>query len=187
MRVALVGGTFDPPHNSHLELARISLSTNEIDQVWFLPCWKHAFGKDPSSFEHRTNMLNAMIEGSSIEKVTVCVDEKEVQSTYSIEIISYIVNKYNDIDFTLVLGTDNYWKLTDWKNFNEIRKLVGVMWIARSGEQDLPQSENVIGSITSEVSSTLVRKLFKENGDVTNFIQDGVIEYIKKNNIYKGE
>ena len=188
MKIALVSGTFDPPHLGYLLMARMSLWTEKIDNVWFLPCWNHAFEKKPSSFEHRTNMLHAMINDClpiDMERFSVCAEEKKIESTYSIEIINHLVNKYPEHSFTLVLGSDNYWKLLNWKNFSEVRNMINVLWVSRNGQPNLPYGETVIGYTNTDISSTQIRKLFKSNNDVSHLVSKSVIEYAKKHGLYK--
>ncbi len=38
-------GSFDPPHICHVFIAQYVLATTDVEQVWFLPCYQHAFGK----------------------------------------------------------------------------------------------------------------------------------------------
>jgi nicotinate-nucleotide adenylyltransferase len=188
MKITIIPGTFDPPHICHLAMGHMALWSSEADNVWFLPCWQHAFGKNPSSFEHRVNMLQLMIKGSSMysSRMGVCEDEKEIQSTYSIDILTHIVNKYPDHEFSLVMGSDNYFKVADWKNFEGIRKLVKVLWVARQGEANMPPSEKLIGYNNQAFSSTDARKMIAtKDPKVYEFVNKGVIEYAENNNLYK--
>ena len=56
-RVAVYGGSFDPPHLGHVLSVAWALSAAEIDAVWIIPTWKHAFNKEHcASFEERMSM-----------------------------------------------------------------------------------------------------------------------------------
>ena len=53
-RVAIYGGSFDPPHLGHVLSVAWTLSATELDAVWVIPTWKHAFDKEHgASFEER--------------------------------------------------------------------------------------------------------------------------------------
>ena len=55
-KVALFGGSFNPPHVCHVLAATWVLSVRPVDEVWFMPVGQHAFGKQLESFEHRRSM-----------------------------------------------------------------------------------------------------------------------------------
>lgn len=55
-RVALFGGSFNPPHVAHQLVALYALETQPIDELWFLPVWDHVFGKQLASYADRVAM-----------------------------------------------------------------------------------------------------------------------------------
>src|SRR5512146_215517 len=59
MRVALFGGSFNPPHVGHQLLALYVLETEPVDELWLVPCWRHPFEKELAPFEHRLRMTEA--------------------------------------------------------------------------------------------------------------------------------
>jgi len=56
MRVAIYGGSFNPPHVAHQLAALYVLETQPVDELWFVPCFKHPFEKALESFEDRLEM-----------------------------------------------------------------------------------------------------------------------------------
>ena len=56
MRVAIFGGSFNPPHVGHQLVALYVLETAAADELWFVPCWRHTFGKALEAFEDRLRM-----------------------------------------------------------------------------------------------------------------------------------
>jgi hypothetical protein len=54
--VALLGGSFNPPHVGHLLLAQYVLATAPVDELWLLPTFRHAFGKDLAPYDDRLAM-----------------------------------------------------------------------------------------------------------------------------------
>ena len=177
-KVGLFGGTFDPPHMGHLKVALAVLKSGRVDQVWFLPCWKHAFSKEPTAFEHRVNMCR-LVTGDNL-KLYTCPDEGKVKSTYSIEILEYIKNKYPGKDFKLVVGADNYEKITQWKNYDEVVKLAELIWVDRPGF-DKPKNTVKCGSA---LSSSHIRKMFSLDMNVKGYVDDEVTQYIRKYRLY---
>src|SRR5215471_17281186 len=58
--VALLGGSFNPPHVGHLIAAQYVKATQPIDQVWLMPSFRHPFGKPLAPFEDRVRMCEVM-------------------------------------------------------------------------------------------------------------------------------
>ena len=56
MHVALIGGSFNPPHVGHLLAAHFVRATEPVDEVWLVPADEHPFGKPLAPFEHRLRM-----------------------------------------------------------------------------------------------------------------------------------
>ena len=178
-KIGLVAGTFDPPHLGHLDVAQAALYSGEIDTVWFLPCWIHGFGKKPVDFVHRVNMCQLMIQNK--DKIFVCADEGGIKSTSSVEILRFLKNNNKNKDFRLVLGTDNYWTMDLWNDEAEVMKLAKPIWIERPGESRIPEKAYPLYNTTS---STEVRKLISENGDIHSLVHPKVIKYIDQENLY---
>ena len=64
MRIALFGGSFNPIHNRHIELAEKVLKDNLADQVWIVPCGNHAFNKSLAPAKDRIEMINLSLKGN---------------------------------------------------------------------------------------------------------------------------
>jgi nicotinate-nucleotide adenylyltransferase len=55
-RIALFGGSFNPPHVAHQLVALYVLETQPIDELWIVPVYTHALGKQLADYEHRVAM-----------------------------------------------------------------------------------------------------------------------------------
>ena len=156
MKVGLFGGTFDPPHNGHLTVARRVLDSGFVDQVWFLPCWKHAFGKDPSPYTTRVEMCKILVKHE--DHMFVSMMEGEVKSTYSVEILTAFKNNFPHTSFRLILGSDNYWKMDEWKEKDKVLELTPPIWVRRPGSKEIPEPFIYCDSFES---STEIRRMFQ--------------------------
>ena len=56
MIYGVLGGTFDPPHMGHQQMIKMALESSLIDEILVIPCFKHAFAKDPAPFKNRVAM-----------------------------------------------------------------------------------------------------------------------------------
>ncbi len=65
MQVALLGGSFNPPHVGHLLAAHYVRASQPVDEVWLMPSFHHPFGKQLTSFEHRLAMCELLCADTS--------------------------------------------------------------------------------------------------------------------------
>ena len=182
-RIGLLGGTFNPPHLGHLAMATAALQEQVVDRVWLLPCWKHAFGKEPIPFDHRAEMCRWMVR--DFPDIFVCTAEQEIKADCSVKILRYIARQYPNKTFNLILGTDNYEKMDLWNDKEEVVSLAPPIWVARPGTKI---DEETI-SCNYNVSSTAIRELLKTpQGQFTiainRMMSSEVYGYILKHNLY---
>src|SRR5512142_3080150 len=74
--IALLGGSFNPPHVAHLMAAYWALATQGVAEVWLLPSYRHPFGKALAPFEDRVRMCE--LAASALRGVHVCTAEAEL-------------------------------------------------------------------------------------------------------------
>lgn len=182
MRIGLFGGAFDPPHIGHLWVARTALWSMEVDKVWLLPCWKHAFNKEMVGFIDRVKMCRILVKDE--EHITVCTAEGEIESTRSIDIIRFILKNNLDNTFRFILGTDNYWKMKEWEAGMGAVALVPPLWVERPGVSRIPEKSY---SLHKDVSSTEIRSKLARRRDCTELLHPGIIDYINKKKLYVNE
>ncbi len=118
MKVALLGGSFNPPHVGHLLAAHYVRATQGVDEVWLMPAYQHPFGKALESFEHRVRMCEAMCRDTSgwLKASPVEREVSEQGGTgYTVETLTYLVEKHPRIAFSLILGSDILKDLPNWK------------------------------------------------------------------------
>lgn len=147
--IALFGGSFNPPHRGHYEMARRVARRKTIDEVWVLPTYRHPFGKKMTPFEERLNLCRKMFKG--LKKVEVKDREKKLGGkSYTIRLIRHLLSKHPSWTFYWVMGADTYRQRHLWKDFEEIRKKVGFIVFPRGPRSPIP-----------DVSSTELRKIRK--------------------------
>jgi nicotinate-nucleotide adenylyltransferase len=186
MKVALFGGSFNPVHNGHLEIANELLTEQVVDQVWFVPCGNHAFGKELAPAEDRLNMLNLATKRNPKLKV-IDLEIKSREKSFSAKTIKSLRRKFN-YNFYFVIGADNLRDLKKWYDFEYLREKVQFILIKRP-KYVLPRQIEIkvlkIISLGLIESSTEIRSLVKKNKDFLKFVPRVVAEYIENGGLYK--
>jgi len=190
MRVAVLGGSFNPPHICHVFISCYVLTTFDIDQVWFVPCYKHAFGKELLSFHHRFTMCCLAVESLRKDLVKVSSIEKERHGTsWTIDTVRYLKADYPGHDFTWIIGSDVLDEMDKWKDFEQIQQLVSFIVIPRAGflhksHDHLYYSDNLNFQLPN-VSSTLVRERVKQKKPITHLVPGKIEDYIRTHRLYE--
>jgi nicotinate-nucleotide adenylyltransferase len=187
MKVGILGGGFNPMHLAHFEMAKQALEV--VDNVWIMPCYSHSYGKEMESSLHRTNMCLLTTKLHPKIKVnTYEIYNKLENGTY--DMLAKLIKDFKDIEFYFILGQDNADSIHKWKNNEEIRKLLPFIVIPRNTQQSeenwYKQSPHIYlkDAKIPNISSTEVRKRVIENQDLEGMIDNFVLDYIKKGNLY---
>lgn len=183
--VILFGGAFDPVHNGHLRMAGAASFLLNADVI-FIPS-KSPRWKNPSvGIDHRLKMLALAIRQNGLSGTTISDYEirSEAEVNYTIDTVRYFVNKYPKKQFYLLIGADQVNQFHQWREPEEIVKLLTVVYIPRP---DIKINEGNVTKYkimslpynhTGEVSSTKIRNL--QSVDTPS----AVLDYIEKNRLY---
>ena len=120
-KIGLFFGTFDPIHNGHLRIAKYITEEKLADKVWLVVTPENPIkaGSKISSFNHRFNMAKIATENYD----NIIPSDLEVnlkKPNYTIDTLEYISNKLKDIEFSLIIGEDNYKIFDTWKDYKKI-------------------------------------------------------------------
>jgi NAD+ synthase len=182
LKIALFGGSFNPVHNGHLQIAE-ELISEGMDEVWFIPCGNHAFGKELIEGEKRVDMIKLTIN----EKMKVLdLEIKSDKKSFSAETIKYLMNKFPNLDFYYIIGADNLDDLDKWHDF-QFLKSINFIVIKRPGfEIKNKHGIKIVQTLNIEnhISSKLIRKNIREDLSIETLIPSQVVDYIKKENLY---
>jgi nicotinate-nucleotide adenylyltransferase len=150
--IALFGGSFNPPHEGHLEIVRRVATDKSIDEVWVLPVWKHPFRKKlPNFLKRLKNCKNHFTNSGPVtskarpratrvmKKIKIKSYEKHPRATgYTIDLLEYLTKKFPHYRFSWVMGSDTYKQRKKWKRFSELKKMVRFIVFPRGSHSPIP-------------------------------------------------
>ncbi len=190
-KIAILGGAFDPVHKAHTSLADAVLKAKLADCVFFVPAKISPFKE--ASFapdSHRLNMLEIALkpfgDSAKIVDFEICKDGK----SYSIDTVKYLKKIYPNTEFFWLIGSDNASKLSCWKDFDELKRLIKFLCFMRpSYPLNMPQGADfqLVDSPAQDISSTRIRSavLRKDSNFLKFALDNDVLAYILKNNLYQ--
>ena len=180
-RVALLGGSFNPPHVGHLIAAGFVRATQPVDEVWLMPAHRHPFGKELAAFEHRVKMCEALCADTS-GWLKVSQAERDVPGEgRTVDTLEHLRRVYPTAAFTLVIGSDILADLPKWKAFDRIQQLAQVLVLNRAGHP----APGAFGPPLVEVSSTEIRSAFARGEEPVGLVPRAVLDYAREHRLYR--
>lgn len=134
-RVAIYGGTFDPVHLGHQQIARSVSQIFAIDQFLFVPARlaPHKAGREVSSGFHRYAMLALATQNDP----RLCVSTYELEGRerqYTVETLDHFRLQMGELaDLFFVMGLDSWSEITTWRDWERLRKLANLIVVTRPG------------------------------------------------------
>lgn len=192
MKIAILGGSFDPPHLGHLILADTVLKELNYDKVIFIPSKipPHKNISGEVSNKDRLNMVKLSIE----EDERFLFDDYELKSegiSYSIKTLNHIYKSYNiDGKIALIIGGDLIKDFHKWKEPEKLSSLANIVAVNRGYNRNLYKENiekyniKIIIAPRIDISSTLIRERIKKNKAFKYFLKDKVYNYIISNKLY---
>ncbi len=182
--IAIIGGTFDPIHNGHLQV--ISEIAKIFQKVIVIPTG-NPWLKDHNpiaSGEQRVAMAQIAVNSLNLgEKVQVSAMEvKRPGPSYAIDTVNELSKIYPDSKFTLVLGSDAASNLSKWHRSDELQKLIQVLVVKRPGVKSSNFAEIEIAA--PDLSSTQIRDKVANSADISEFVIPTVASFIKEHRLY---
>jgi nicotinate-nucleotide adenylyltransferase len=202
MRLGILGGTFDPVHAGHVELACAAASALNLENVLFIPNANppHKKGSKITSYEHRVAMLRMTLE--DCETAELCeVEARKSAPNYTIDTLANLRKLYGeDTEFFLLLGSDEVRGLAEWKEPRKLVNAVEVVVISRAGSTigEIDRLEDFLGEEATrklsaqalcldlpDISSTILRARIGRGQDILEDVHPNVAAYIDQNKLYQ--
>jgi nicotinate-nucleotide adenylyltransferase len=195
--IGILGGTFNPIHNGHIELARLAHEQFCIPTIYVMPSGNPASYKDTSdvvSATHRCNMVSLAIKPFSYMKLSKLeVDRKGY--TYTADTLMELSESFNKIYF--IIGADSLLYLEKWKRPDVICSHCTLL-VANRDDTRLAILEKQKEFLTQQYgadihfinapklpfSSTSIREQIVKHGNISAMVSDNVKNYIYNNNLY---
>lgn len=189
MRIGVFGGSFDPVHVGHAVMATYMSQTGLIDRLWLMvsPLNPLKEGRKITDSSHRVAMTRLV--ANEIDNVECSDFELGLPlPSYTYRTLCALRERYPEDEFVAVIGSDN-WELFDkWKDHDKIISEFGVIVYPRPGyprPAALPANvEWVDNPPEVMISSTFVRGEIEKGKNIRHYVTDGVLKYIKENNLY---
>jgi nicotinate-nucleotide adenylyltransferase len=196
-RVAIFGGTFDPPHLAHLALAHAASSALDLAEVRWVPTgqpWQKLLGgRNITPAVHRVAMVEAAIGGEGGD-ARFTLDRIEVDRTgpsYTIDTVTALAAREPGHKWVLLIGQDQYAGLHTWRGWRELLARVTLAVANRPGVAAEPAPEvralphRVVPLPMLDISATDIRARVAAGQGIAELVPAEVAGYIARHGLYR--
>ena len=189
--VALLGGSFNPPHIGHSLVAHYVLETQEVDQLWLVPTYQHVFGKTLAPYAHRVAMCEAMAETMQAThgpRAQVSRSEEALAhapgfvGSRTFDLLQLLIAESPGLRFRWVIGADILGETDKWHRWDDVIAMAPLIVVGRGGQAAPPAGA---APVEVTVSSTDVRQRLTDRQDVTGLLPRAVLRYIEREGLYR--
>ncbi|MCL1868561.1 MAG: nicotinate (nicotinamide) nucleotide adenylyltransferase [Paludibacter sp.] len=192
-KTALYFGSFNPIHNGHLGLANYLINNNLSDEVWFVVSPRNPLKNEQELIdEHlRIDMARLAIDGNN------CLQTSDIEfdmpkPSFTVDTLKKLQQKFPDVNFSLLIGSDNALVFDKWKDFKAILQMVEILVYPRENfdfkqvKENFPQMKYLEFAPQYKISSTQIRNEIKKHhfALANKWLHPKVLNYIKCKNIY---
>lgn len=132
LRIGLLGGTFNPPHDGHVLISHTALARLQLDQLWWIVTPGNPLKEtgDLPPLEERMAACRAMMPDT---RVKITGFEEQLGTPYTAATLAFLKRRYPRVHFVWVMGADNLASFHRWQHWREIMQTMPIAVIDRPG------------------------------------------------------
>ncbi len=205
MRIALFGGSFDPPHRGHLAVARAAADAFHLDAVLFAPAGRQPLKLDaaPSSFADRLAMtaLACAEDDERFQASAIDAPRPDGLPNYTVDTLAELRRTMPGAALFNLVGADSFLDLPRWREPNRLLELAEWIVVSRPGFSlpdlasdglaplhltPLQQARvHLLNTVSEEVSATTLRQRLQAGDPCTDLLPAAVSTYIREHRLYQ--
>ena len=187
MKIGILGGTFDPPHFAHKEIAKRALDQFSLEKIIFIPAGNSWQKQNSATYENRFIMTQLLISDEELFEISD-IENNVDKPTYTVDTLKKLNLKKEETFF--ILGADAAIGISTWESYEKLSNYVQFLIAPRKkiSEKNLknnfPFNYSLILGNELDISSTTVRRLLLEKKEISSLIPKNIIEFITSQSLY---
>ena len=199
MAYGILGGTFDPIHLGHVQLALAAADELALERVLLLPDKDPPHKAPTTAAFHRLRMAEVAARADS--RLEACdMELKRPGRTYTVDTLEEMKQLFPGQSAIYIIGSDTLLQFHTWKTPGQVARLCEMAVAARDGDEEAlilaAQKEmeerfglksRLLKARVPPLSSAHIRKLFLKGLGAEGLVPKGVLDYIVEHHLYRGE
>jgi len=144
MRIGLLGGSFNPPHEAHRAISLFAMKRLQLDRVWWLVSPGNPL-KNNGSLHALRERMRAAQKVAHHPRIEVSCLETVIGTRYTSDTISYLRQRCSRVRFVWIMGADNLAQFSHWENWRGIADMVPIAVVDRP-----PESFRALSSVAAQ-------------------------------------
>jgi nicotinate-nucleotide adenylyltransferase len=192
VRIGVLGGSFDPPHNGHLLAAGDAFDALSFDRLVFVPTATQPLkaGQTVASPAQRLAMVRALVDGDPrFDVSTIEIDRGGL--SYTVDTLTALSEQWPQAELFWLVGADAIETFPKWREPKRIAELATIVVLRRADEgmsqklESVPGSPRMVSSRRIDISSTEIRERVRAGKSIRGFVPDAVAELIAAERLYR--
>ncbi|MFH1594389.1 MAG: nicotinate-nucleotide adenylyltransferase [Candidatus Omnitrophota bacterium] len=188
MKIGILGGTFNPVHKGHLQIAKEAAKRLKLDRVIFVPTYipPHKKMHGNATAGDRVRMLRMAL--SKHRNFSISLYEiKRKGTSYTVNTVKYLKRRYGSkAQFYFLMGSDSLKGLNRWRRIEPLFKMVKFIVAPRQGSSAARVDRRILRMDIPmiDISSTAIRRLIRRGENPRDLIAEGVCAYMEEKGLY---
>jgi nicotinate-nucleotide adenylyltransferase len=193
VKCGIFGGTFDPIHNGHLQIAAQAERQFNLDRLIFIPAFTPPHKEQDrggASAPDRLEMLRLALAPFNHWECSD-MEIRRAGVSYTIDTLGALREEQPTAEFFLIIGSDNLAALDRWRKPEQVASMATFLVYERPGfpagtpPPAVPATIRLICGAPLEISSSEIRRKIREKKNVSELVPPGVLPYIQAHGLYQ--
>ncbi|MBI4999470.1 nicotinate (nicotinamide) nucleotide adenylyltransferase [Candidatus Gottesmanbacteria bacterium] len=164
-KIAIFGGSFDPPHLGHQRLLSQVLASGVVEEIWLMPAFVSPWKRQLAMAKDRLGMCKLLVgKGIKVSDLEI----KRQGKSYTIDTVRELKKRFPDDKFYWLIGSDMVKDLNKWHKADQLFREIEFLVFPRT-----------------KTSSTDVRERVKRGLPISGLVQKEIEKYIKEGELYR--
>lgn len=201
-KIGIMGGTFNPIHLAHTEMAKVCLRQQDLDKILFMPSKNPPHKKDKNILPEKERAAMVKLAVSKYDKFEFSDFElRRKGTTYTADTLRLLEEENPDDNYYFIMGADSLLYLDKWYRPQEILKRAVILAIGRDGStpDELKEKRKelikqydgadirFVHMRQMDISSSMIREGITLGENMERYLDKKVWNYIKERRVYRDE